>query len=153
MRPGWDQYFLTIMDAVATRATCDRGRSGAVLVRDRQILTTGYVGAPSGIAHCDQVGHLMRKVVYEDGSEHEHCVNTAHAEMNAIIQAAKNGVSTDGATLYCRMEPCLDCAKAIINAGIVRVVAQYPYHGAERTRAWFKQVGIQLVVVNDKELY
>lgn len=153
MRPSWDEYFLKIMDTVALRATCDRGLSGAVLVRDNQILATGYVGTPAGIPHCDEVGHLMRTVVYEDGSLHEHCVATTHAEMNAIIQAAKNGVSTKGATLYCRMEPCLDCAKAIINAGIVRVVAQAPYHGAEITRSWFEKTGIELVVVDDKELY
>lgn len=152
-RPSWDEYFLGILDAVAARATCDRGRSGAVLVRDRQILATGYVGTPAGIPHCDETGHLMRRVVYEDDSVHEHCVGTTHAEMNAIIQAARNGVSTLGATLYTRMEPCLDCAKAIINAGIDTVIAQHRYHGAELTRSWFQKTGVELVVLDDKELY
>lgn len=152
-RPTWDEYFLGIMDAVAARATCDRGRSGAVLVRDRQILATGYVGTPAGIAHCDEGGHLMRRVVYENGETHDHCVGTTHAEMNAIIQCARKGVSTLDATLYCRMEPCLDCCKAVINAGIVRVVAQAPYHGAELTRSWFQTAGVEMVVMGDKELY
>jgi dCMP deaminase len=89
-------------------------------------------------------------MVYEDGSEHSHCKRTGHAERNAITQAARKGSSTKGSTLYCTMEPCIDCANDIINAGIVRVVALHRYHGAKVTREWFAHVGIALKVVNDE---
>jgi len=153
MRPEWDDYFLGIMDAVSKRATCDRGRSGAVLVRDNHVLATGYVGAPRGIPDCDQVGHLMRHVVYEDGSEKDHCMRTAHAEANALAQAARHGVSTLGATMYCRMVPCLSCCQSMINAGVKRVVAQHPYQGGELSLNWFDVAGVEVHVVDDKELY
>ena len=118
-RPDWDNYFLDIAFAVAERSTCDRAHVGAVLVRDRRILTTGYNGAPSGLPHCDDVGHLM-----VDG----HCVRALHAEQNAIIQAALHGISIGGATAYVTHQPCLTCAKMLINSGIVRVVyaGNYP---------------------------
>jgi len=150
-RPGLDEYFMGFARQAAARATCDRGRSGAVIVLDKQVVRTGYVGAPRGLPHCDEVGHLIRKITYEDGTVHEHCVRTAHAERNAIVQAAKDGVAIKGATLYCKMEPCLACATDIINAGIVRVVAEYRYHGAELSRDWFRVAGVQLNVMNDKE--
>jgi dCMP deaminase len=119
MRPDWDEYFMDIAFAVAERSTCDRAHVGAVLVRDRRILTTGYNGAPAGLPHCDEVGHLM-----VDG----HCVRTLHAEQNAIIQAALHGVGIQGATAYVTHQPCLTCAKMLINAGITRVVyaGNYP---------------------------
>jgi len=100
IRPLWDEYFMNIMQAVSTRATCDRGRSGCVIVRDKHILTTGYVGSPPGLPHCDEVGHQMKTTIHEDGHQTQHCVRTIHAEMNAIVQAARIGVSLDGATLY-----------------------------------------------------
>jgi dCMP deaminase len=150
-RPDWDTYFLGIMDAVAARATCDRGRSGAVIVRNKRLLATGYVGSPVGLAHCDEAGHYFKTVYHEDGSSSKHCVRTAHAEMNAIVQAARFGVAVDGATIYCRMEPCRDCAKAIINAGIKRVVCQKRYHGAQETREWLLEAGVELVVVENAE--
>jgi len=153
MRPSWDEYFMSVVDAISMRGTCDRGRPGAVLVRDNQILATGYAGSPAGLPHCHEVGHLIHKVVYEDGTVREHCRRTTHAEMNAIIQAARNGVSTLDSTLYTTMEPCMDCAKALINAGIKKVVARNRYHGAELTREWFEKLGIQLVVLEDRELY
>ena len=112
-RPTWDEYFLEIAFTVAERSTCDRAHVGAVLVRDRRILATGYNGSPAGLPHCDEVGHLMI-----DG----HCVRTLHAEQNAIIQAALHGVSSEGATAYVTHQPCLTCAKMLINAGIKRVV-------------------------------
>ena len=149
-RPSWDEYFMELMDTVAKRATCDRGRSGCVIVRDKQVLTTGYVGSPPGLPHCDDVGHLMKKVVDEDGTIREHCVRTVHAEQNAICQAAKHGVSVDGATLYCRMEPCRVCAMLIISVGIKRVVAQRRYHAAQETREMFKQAGVELDVIEDE---
>lgn len=153
-RPSWDEYFINIMKEVGKRASCDRGRSGAIIVRDKRILTTGYVGAPAGLQHCDEAGHLMRKSFDEDGSVKENCVRTTHAEQNAIIQAALHGVSTKGATLYCKMEPCLNCAKIIINSGIKRVVCEKRYHDATLTREFFKQAGVDLVVLsNEVEKY
>lgn len=148
-RPDWDEYFMEITRAVARRATCDRGMSGAIIVKNKKIIATGYVGAPKGLPHCDEVGHLFKKSVDEKGNQSNHCVRTTHAEQNAIVQAALHGVSTDGATIYCKMEPCLDCAKIIINAGIKRVVCEKKYHKAELTRQFFKEAGIELVVLND----
>jgi len=150
LRPSWDEYFMGIAREVAKRATCDRGRSGAVLVRDKRILTTGYVGSPKGLPHCDEVGHLFKKTIDADGKESTHCIRTTHAEQNAILQAAMHGISTAGATLYCKMEPCIDCAKMIINAGIKRVVCEKKYHKAEITREFFKKAGVKLEVLNDE---
>lgn len=144
VRPSWDQYFMEVADAVAKRATCDRGRSGCVIARDRQILVTGYVGSPKGFPHCDDVGHLMKTVTHEDGHTSSHCLRTVHAEQNAICQAAKLGVGLDGATLYCRMTPCRTCAMMIINCGIVRVVCQSRYHAGQETEEMFKQANLQL---------
>jgi dCMP deaminase len=148
-RPSWDEYFMGIMNAVATRATCDRARAGAVIVKDKRIITTGYVGAPRGLKHCDEVGHLFKKSIRPDGTETQNCIRTTHAEMNAIVQAALHGVSLDGATLYGRMEPCIECAKAIISAGIRRVVVEKRYKDGELTREFFKQAGVELVVLDD----
>ena len=149
-RPSWDEYFIELTETVAKRATCDRGRSGCVIVRNNRILTTGYVGSPPGLDHCDDVGHLMKKVMDDDGQIRSHCVRTIHAEQNAICQAARHGISLEGATLYCKMEPCRVCAMLIISVGIVRVVAKRRYHAAEETRAMFAQAGITLDVVEDE---
>jgi len=149
-RPSWDEYFMNIMEAVSARATCERARSGAVIVRDKRIISTGYVGAPRGLPHCDEVGHLFKKSIKADGTETQNCIRTTHAEMNAIVQAAFHGVSLKDATLYCRMEPCWDCAKAVISAGIKRVVCQLRYKDSELTRDFFKQAGVELVVLNDE---
>ena len=143
-RPSWDEYFMEIANTVSKRATCDRGRSGCVIVRDRQILVTGYVGSPKGLPHCDEVGHQFRRVVHEDGTISEHCVRTVHAEQNAICQAAKLGISLDGATLYCRMTPCRVCAMLIINCGIKRVVCEKKYHAGAESEEMFKIAGVQL---------
>ncbi len=126
-RPDWDSYFLEIAQTVAKRATCLRRQVGAVIVRDRQILSTGYNGAPTGIAHCDKVGCLREKLKVPAGERHELC-RGIHAEQNAIIQAAVHGVSIDRSTMYCTNEPCSVCSKMIINAGIktVVVIAHYP---------------------------
>ena len=152
-RPSWDEYFMSVAKVVATRATCDRGRSGAVITRDKHILTTGYVGAPPGIAHCDEVGHEIHKVTNEDGTESNHCVRTTHAEQNAIVQAARIGIALEGATLYCKMTPCYVCAKLIITAGIVRVVAEKDYHASARTKEIFKEAGVELEVLGGLEVY
>src|SRR5690349_4042249 len=115
MRPSWDEYFLNLVDEVARRATCDRGRSGCVVVRDHRILCTGYVGSPPGLPHCEDVGHVLRAVKDEAGTETTHCVRTIHAEQNAVAQAARHGIALHGATFYCTMEPCRTCAMLIIS--------------------------------------
>lgn len=149
-RPSWDEYFLKLADSVATRATCDRGRSGCVIVKEKQILVTGYVGSPRGLAHCDDVGHLMKKVIHEDGSVTQHCVRTVHAEQNAITQAARRGIALDGATLYCRMTPCRTCAMLIINCGIERVVCEKKYHAGAESEAMFAEAGVKLEFVSEE---
>ena len=133
-RPSWDEYFMSIALKVAERSTCDRAHVGAIIVRDRRILTTGYNGSPSGLPHCDDVGHLM-----VDG----HCVRTLHAEQNAIIQAAYHGVSVRDGVIYVTHQPCLTCAKMIINAGIKRVVyaGEYPDNIA---RQFLAEAGVSL---------
>ena len=110
IRPSWDVYFMDLAHSVSKRATCDRGRSGCVIVRDKQILVTGYVGSPRGLPHCDEAGHFFKKVIHEDGSVTQHCMRTVHAEQNAIAQAARRGIGLDRSTLYCRMTPCRVCA-------------------------------------------
>lgn len=112
-RPGWDEYFMQIARTVATRATCPRASVGAVLTRDKRILTTGYNGAPRGVRHCTDVGCMM-----VDG----HCQRATHAEANAIVQGALHGVSLAGATAYCTHEPCAGCTKLLISAGVTRIV-------------------------------
>lgn len=142
-RPSWDQYFIEIMHAVGARGTCDRGKVGAVITRDKRLITTGYVGAPSKCKSCDEIGHEMNTVDYGGGDIHRHCVRTAHAETNAIVQAARFGISVEGTTLYCTMTPCYACAKNIINAGIKRVVAEKDYHGGARSKEIFKEAGVK----------
>ncbi|RME53924.1 hypothetical protein D6783_00480 [Candidatus Woesearchaeota archaeon] len=151
-RPDWDEYFLGIMHAVAKRATCDRGRSGCVITRDKRLLTTGYVGAPVGLPHCDEVGHLFKTVYDQKGNKKQHCIRTTHAEQNALIQAARHGISVEGATIYCTMTPCLDCTKMIINAGIKRVVAEKRYHADQQSLSFFKEAGIVVDILNDEVL-
>jgi len=149
-RPSWDEYFMEVCDAISKRATCDRGRSGAVIARDNQLLVTGYVGSPRGLPHCDEAGHQLKQLVHEDGSVTTHCTRTVHAEQNAICQAARRGVSIEGGTLYCRMTPCRTCAMLIINAGLVRVVCQRRYHDAADSEAMFAQAGVQLEYIHDE---
>jgi len=149
-RPNWDRYFLDLCEAVSKRATCDRGRSGCVIVKDKRILTTGYVGSPAGLPHCDEIEHDMRKVFDDAGNVTQHCVRTLHAEQNAIIQAARFGVSIEGATLYCKMVPCRSCAMMIINSGIKHVVAEKHYHAEADTVKMFKDAGVGLAVMSDK---
>ena len=149
-RPSWDDYFIGVSREVAKRATCDRGRSGSIIVKDKRILTTGYVGSPIGMEHCDEAGHQMHSVVNADGSISQHCIRTTHAEQNAIVQAARYGIPIDGATVYCKMEPCHVCAKIIVNAGIKRVVCEKRYHAAQISRDLFKKAGVQLDVLYDE---
>jgi dCMP deaminase len=148
-RPSWDEYFMDLAHSVSKRATCDRGRAGCVIVRDKQILVTGYVGSPRGLSHCDDVGHLMKKVIHEDGSVSQHCVRTVHAEQNAITQAARRGIALEGSTIYVRMTPCRTCAMLIINCGIERVVCEKKYHAGKESEEMFKQAGIQLDYISE----
>jgi len=150
VRPSWDEYFMEIANTVAKRATCDRGRSGCVIAKDRQLLVTGYVGSPNGMPHCDDVGHQMKKTVHEDGSVTNHCVRTVHAEQNAICQAAKLGIALEGSTLYCRMTPCRTCAMLIINCGIKRVVCEKKYHAGAETEELFQAAAVKLEFIHNE---
>jgi dCMP deaminase len=134
-RADWHTYFMNIARQVASRSTCDRKHVGAVIVRDRTILSTGYNGSIRGMPHCDDVGHLM---------EGGHCVATVHAEANAIIQAAKNGVRIDGAELYTTASPCWSCFKLVANAGI-RTVYYGEFYRDQRSIEVAGQLGIRLV--------
>jgi len=134
-RADWHTYFMSIARQVASRSTCDRKHVGAVIVRDRTILSTGYNGSIRGMPHCDDVGHLM---------ESGHCVATVHAEANAIIQAAKNGVRIDGAELYTTASPCWSCFKLLANAGI-RTVYYGEFYRDQRSIEVAGQLGIALV--------
>jgi len=149
-RPTWDEYFIKIMDLVGSRGSCDRGRAGCVITRDRRIISTGYAGSPVGLAHCDEAGHEMHTVTHEDGTQTRHCIRTAHAEQNAICEAARMGISIDGATLYCKMTPCYTCAKMIINCGIKRVVCAQDYHAGERSKEIFKEAGIEFSLISEE---
>lgn len=148
-RPTWDEYFVEIAKTVAKRSTCDRGRSGCVIAKDKRLLVTGYVGAPPGMKHCDEVGHLMKKMTHEDGNESWHCVRTIHAEQNALIQAAKQGTAIEGTTIYCKMTPCRTCAMLIARAGITRVVCQKKYHVFKEPHEIFNDAGIKVEYLDD----
>ncbi|NUM31736.1 MAG: cell division protein DedD [Bacteroidetes bacterium] len=150
IRPTWDEYFMEVMESISKRATCGRGRSGCVIAKNNQLLVTGYVGSPIGLPHCDEVGHLMKKMIHEDDSITEHCVRTVHAEQNAICQAAKRGVALEGSTLYCRMTPCRVCAMLIINCGIIRVVCERKYHSGRESEKMFKDAGVSLEFFHDE---
>jgi dCMP deaminase len=143
-RPSWDDYFLELADAASKRATCKRGKSGCVIVRDKQVLATGYVGSPTGLPHCDEVGHLLKKVIEDDGTVSEHCLRTVHSEQNAICQAAKRGISILGGTVYTRMTPCRTCAMLLINCSIKRIVCERKYQQAEESEKLFAEAGIKI---------
>ncbi len=125
-RPSWDEYFMSIARLVAGRSTCLRRQVGAVIVKDRRVLASGYNGAPSGLPHCDETGCVRERHRVPPGERHELC-RGIHAEQNAIIQSANYGTGIDGATIYSTHHPCSVCAKMIINAGIVRVVTDDSY--------------------------
>jgi len=144
MRPSWDEYFVEIARQVATRSTCLRRSVGALIVRDKRILSTGYNGAPRGLEHCDVVGCLREKLGIPSGQRQEIC-RGLHAEQNAIIQAALHGVSIEGGTIYVTHQPCITCAKMIINSGIVRVVCANAYPD-ELARQMLDEAGVELSV-------
>jgi dCMP deaminase len=140
-RPHLDEYFMQIAAVVARRSTCLRNQVGAVFVRNKRILSTGYNGAPAGLQHCDEVGCAREGVA--SGTRHELC-RAVHAEQNAIIQAALHGVSIEGATLYCTHQPCILCAKVMINARIKKVVFLESYPD-ETALQFLEQAGIEVV--------
>ena len=180
-RPSWDDYFFEVVDSVSKRATCDRGRSGCVIVRNNQILSTGYVGSIPGFQHCDDGGHIFeqrRKIInavdiknnqttMPDKPENfefdhasmqyigpvsEHCIRTIHAEQNAICQAARNGVSIINSTIYCRMTPCRTCAMLIISSGIISIKCENKYHAGEESETMFEQAGVKVTFRNNETL-
>lgn len=136
-RASWDEYFMNIAREVSRRSTCDRKFVGAVVVRDKTILSTGYNGSIRGMPHCDEVGHDM---------ENNHCVATIHAETNAVLQAARNGVAIDGATVYTTASPCWNCFKMLANSGIRRIVYD-EFYREDRIFRVAKEIGIELVQV------
>ncbi len=148
-RPSWDEYFLGISKQVATRSTCLRRQVGAILVRDKRILATGYNGAPRGIKHCEEAGCLRTQQKVPSGERQELC-RALHAEMNAFLQAADFGVPTEGSTLYATVYPCSLCAKMAINAGVKRIVVlgDYPDGLAKEI---LNEAGIVVDVVTDSK--
>jgi len=159
-----ETYYLTVLEAVRQRSTCDRGKSGAIIVKKGRIVTTGYAGAPVGMPHCDVVGHLMesrspfteRRLPPDERRQltSNHCIRTVHAELNAILQAARFGIPLEGTTIYCSMTPCYECAKAIVNVGIVKVIAVRPYQAQHRTIQLFRDKKISLrILLSEKETY
>ncbi len=133
-RASWDEYFMRIAMQAATRSTCDRKHVGAVIVRDKTILSTGYNGSVRGMAHCDDVGHMM---------DNTHCIATVHAEANAIIQAAKNGTAVDGASIYVTASPCWNCFKLIANSGI-KAIYYHEFYRDEKVIKVAREAGIEL---------
>lgn len=125
-RPSWDDYFMDIARLVAHRSTCLRRQVGAVMVKSKHVLATGYNGTPSGITHCSETGCLRDQLKVPSGERHELC-RGLHAEQNAIIQAARHGIDIHGATLYCTHSPCIICSKMLINAGIKQIVYIHGY--------------------------
>lgn len=148
-RPSWDEYFSQLAIMVGQRGTCDRGYCGAIITKDRRIVSTGYAGSPVGCQHCDEIGHEMHTIIHEDNSQSNHCIRTTHAEQNAICQAARFGIALEGGTIYVKMAPCYTCAKMIINAGIKRVVCNQDYHASKRSKEIFKEAGIEFVLLDD----
>jgi len=145
LRPSWDSYFLEIAGVVAERSTCLRRKVGAVLVKEKRLLTTGYNGAPAGLSHCLETGCLRREMKIPSGQRHELC-RGLHAEQNAIIQGAIYGVSIEGSDLYCTHHPCSLCAKMLVNAKVRRVVLMDHYPDA-LARQFFEEAKIQVVVM------
>lgn len=146
-RPSWDEYFMEMAEVVRKRSTCLRRAVGAVIVRDNRIMATGYNGVPVGIEHCETRGCLREQRNVPSGERHELC-RGLHAEQNAIIQAAHLGQSIAGGTLYCTTQPCIICAKMIINAGIKRVVIK-EFYPDELSEAMFDEAGIKVEILGE----
>jgi len=143
LRPCWDEYFMNLVEDIKERSTCLRRKVGALIVKDNRILATGYNGAPTGCAHCEQIGCLREKLHIPSGQRQELC-RALHAEQNAFLQAAKYGITVQGSTLYVTTQPCSLCAKMIINAGIVKVIFRGDYPD-ELSLEFLKEAKIEIV--------
>lgn len=161
MRLSEKDYYFKVVDTVSLRGTCDRGRSGAILVKDRRIIATGYVGAPAGLPDCDSAGHTLVEVknvikprvdMLPWKPTSTHCVRTVHAELNAILQCAKFGPPANGSVLYCTMFPCRTCTMALINVGIVGVYSKFDYHRSAESKDMLDEAKIPWVIDNYKVL-
>lgn len=141
-RPSWDAYFIEIANIVAKRSTCTRRQVGALIIKDKRILTTGYNGPPTGLRHCEEVGCLRAQLDIPSGERHELC-RGLHAEQNAIIQASLHGVQINKGTVYCTHQPCIICTKMIINAGIVEVKFLHGYPD-ELSQNFFQEANITI---------
>lgn len=151
-RPSWDEYFMEMAELAAKRSTCLRRNVGAVIVKDKRAIATGYNGAPSGIKHCGEIGGCLReKMNVPSGERHELC-RALHAEQNAIIQAAKTGSQIEGATIYITHQPCVICAKMLINAGIKRIVVKEGYPD-EMSKEILEEAGLKSVMFSDLKNY
>jgi dCMP deaminase len=152
-RPSWDEYFIKIAALVSERSTCLRHHVGAIIVKDRRVLTTGYNGAPAGTKDCLELGCLRNALNIPSGERHEIC-RAIHAEQNAIIQAAKHGEDVSGATIYCTHSPCIICAKMIINAGIKKIITYSDYPDIGGVRDLLNEAKVELIKIDrpDKEI-
>ncbi|MEN6460199.1 MAG: cytidine/deoxycytidylate deaminase family protein [Syntrophomonas sp.] len=144
-RPGWDQYFLELADLVASRSTCLRRQVGAVLVKEERIIATGYNGAPRGLRHCLELGCLREEQGIPSGQRYELC-RGVHAEQNAIINAAYYGISTREAVIYCTNQPCIICARMIINAGIIKVIHRGDFND-QLSLDFMQEAGLEVIEV------
>ena len=144
VRPSWDEYFMEIANVISKRSTCIRRKVGALAVRDKQILSTGYNGAPRDMAHCSEIGCLRQEMKIPSGERHELC-RAIHAEQNVIIQAALNGVALKGATIYCTHHPCVFCAKMLINAGVSKIIYGGTYPD-EMAGKMLLEAGVEMVM-------
>ncbi|MEI7589834.1 MAG: cytidine/deoxycytidylate deaminase family protein [Deltaproteobacteria bacterium] len=149
IRPSWDEYFMDIVALVSRRSTCLRREVGALLIKDKRVLSTGYNGAPSGIKHCFEVGCVREQLKIPSGERHELC-RGLHAEQNAIIQAAFHGVSVNGSILYCTNLPCIICAKMIVNSGIKKIVIGDDYSD-DFSETILAEAGVEIVRFDKKE--
>jgi len=150
MRPSWDEYFMELVDLIKKRSTCLRRQVGAVIVKDKRILATGYNGVPMGCKHCKDIGCVREKLNIPSGQRHELC-RAIHAEQNAIVQAAYSGTSIEGSTLYVTNQPCVACAKMSINAGIKKIIFKGEYPD-ELAMELLKETGIRVVKFEDTKL-
>lgn len=149
-RPSWDSYFMQMAQVVAGRSTCLRRQVGAVIVKEKQILSTGYNGSPSKLQHCEEIGCLRKNLGVPSGERHEIC-RAVHAEQNALVQAAKHGVAISGADLYCTHQPCVLCTKLLINAGIKRVIYTYSYPD-QLASEMSREAGLEMVQFSEETL-
>lgn len=147
MRPSWDEYFMNMLEVIKTRSTCIRRQVAAVIVKDRQIISTGYNGSAKGLRHCEEVGCLREIMNIPSGQRHELC-RGIHAEQNAIIQASLHGVSIEGADIYITCSPCVLCSRMLINAGIKRIIYRGDYPD-DLAMDMLKEAGIELVKYED----